>query len=427
MLTLAAALSAAAGAQVLGPVSRTLGTVGGVVNDVASPVLDGTTTLLGNIRQRAAERISRLTSLVQRNRDTLELDDRGDPSVRGEVIGIDISAASLQAAQKAGFALIGSDEIEGLDIRTVRLTVPQAMPLSRALKTIRKAAPGEWSANQLHFESGIIAPSLNRTSAKAGVQMGNIRSASQATSAYPTGPRPSPRYRIGMIDGGVGQHPSLSGVIEQRGFARGAPTSSAHGTAIASLIAGQGSFKGVLPGTPLLAADVYGNDPTGGNALAIARALGWMAAREVAVVTISLVGPPNPLLARTIAAARGRGMMIVAAVGNDGPAAPPAYPASYPGVIAVTGVDGRNRALIEAGRALHLDYAAPAADMTGAKPEDGTARLRGTSYAAPLVAARLAGQPRPSIALLDREAVDLGKRGPDKVFGRGLICGNCRN
>ncbi|WP_373289620.1 hypothetical protein [Sphingopyxis bauzanensis] len=34
-------------------------------------------------------------------------------------------------------------------------------------------------------------------------------------------------------------------------------------------------------------------------------------------------------------------MLIVAAVGNDGPAAPPAYPACYRGVLAVTGVDAR--------------------------------------------------------------------------------------
>ena len=65
--------------------------------------------------------------------------------------------------------------------------------------------------------------------------------------------------------------------------------------------------------------------------------------------------------------------------------------------------------------------------MAGAKAGGGTVPLRGTSYAAPLVAARLAGQAKSDIALLDREAVDLGKRGPDKVYGRGLICGNCRN
>src|SRR3546814_5884236 len=140
---------------------------------------------------------------------------------------------------------------------------------------------------------------------------------------------------------------------------KGAPAPSGHGTAVASLIVGDGKVKGAAPGAPLLVADIYGLDPAGGSAIAIARALGWMAANGVRIVTISLVGPDNPLLAGAVSAARRKGLILVAAVGNDGPAAPPAFPASYDGVVAVTGVDGRNRALIEAGRALHLDYSAP--------------------------------------------------------------------
>ena len=81
---------------------------------------------------------------------------------------------------------------------------------------------------------------------------------------------------------------------------------------------------------------------------------------------------------------------IVAAVGNDGPAAPPQYPASYPGVVAVTGVDARGRALPEAGKASHLDFAAPGADMAAALPGQGYAKVRGTSFAAPFATARLA-------------------------------------
>src|SRR3546814_1615500 len=85
-------------------------------------------------------------------------------------------------------------------------------------------------------------------------------------------------------------------------------------------------------------------EPAGGNASAIARALGWLVQRGAAVTTISLVGPDNKLLATAVSRAQQRGMLIVAAVGNDGPAAPPAYPASYKGVFAVPGVDSRNRA-----------------------------------------------------------------------------------
>src|SRR6185295_17270695 len=87
------------------------------------------------------------------------------------------------------------------------------------------------------------------------------------------------------------------------------------------------------------------------------------------------------------AAVQARGIKVVAAVGNDGPAAPLQYPASYPGVISVTGVDAQGRALPEAG---HLDFAAPGADMIAAFPGQGYTVVRGTSFAAPLAAARLA-------------------------------------
>jgi subtilisin family serine protease len=146
----------------------------------------------------------------------------------------------------------------------------------------------------------------------------------------------------------------------------------------------------------------------------------------VRVVSISLVGPANPLLARAIAVVQARGLILVAAVGNDGAAAPPAYPASYPGVVAVTGVDAHDHVLFEAGRATHLDYAAPGADLT-AIGLDGRARpVRGTSFAAPLAAARLAAlrhndDARATFARADREAVAPGPR-----TGRGVLCGTCR-
>src|SRR3546814_7339004 len=110
-----------------------------------------------------------------------------------------------------------------------------------------------------------------------------------------------------------------------------------------------------------------------------------MAGRAVPVVGFSLVGPANPLVARIVEKVLARGTRIVAPVGNDGPAAPPAFPASYKGVIAVTGVDARDRALIEAGRALHLDYAAPGADIAAADVSGRLKEVRGTSYAVPLV------------------------------------------
>lgn len=415
----AALLSAgAAGAQFLQvpPMVDTVRQVPPVVDTVgrtASDVLRSTARTadeLGHgVRGLLDARTERLRAIVEAHPDLLEMTEAG-PAVRGEIIAVDPSDETLAAARAAGFRLAREEEIEGLGIRSVTLAAPRGMALRRALARLRRIAPeGEFAANHLHGQSGPTAAPL--TASTLAVQ-GNAGIAP-----------------IGIIDGGVAAHPALAGPIEQRGFARGAPRGSAHGTAIASLLAGRGAVRGAAPRARLLVADIYGSDPAGGNAMALARALGWMAERRVKVVAVSLVGPSNPLVQRAVAAASARGVQVVAAVGNDGPAAPPAYPASYAGVIAVTGVDGRNRALIEAGRSLHLDYAAPGADMVAAAPGGGTAPVRGTSYAVPFVAARAwrAASAGASIrATLDAEAQDLPPRGADRRFGRGLVCGSCR-
>ena len=222
------------------------------------------------------------------------------------------------------------------------------------------------------------------------------------------------------FDGGVASHPSLAGKsIEQNGFA-GAPQPTGHGTAVASLLIGsEGPFHGAAMGARLFVADVYGGNRAAGSATAIVRALGWLAGHRPQVINISLVGPPNALVARAIQIVEERGIKIVAAVGNDGPAAPPQFPASYPGVIAVTAVDAAGRALPEAGRPTHLDFAAPGADMAAAVPGNGYAKVRGTSFAAPLAAARL-------LDLGSVEALAAEARPGKGHLGRGIVCGPCR-
>jgi hypothetical protein len=408
---LAMAACGAAGAQLL-PSTPSLPPVGGAIDQIGrtgqqvgdrlQPALD---SARATARQLADARVDRLQALVRANRDRLEMTDLG-PAVRGELIAVDPDPASLAAAEAAGFTRIAEETIEGLDLRQVTLRVPRGWSVDRALSRLRQLAPrGEFAANHLHGQSGAGA-------------------AGAAGAALAAQERAHVGASVGVIDGGVAVHPALRGGIQQRGFAAGAPRPNAHATAVASLIAGDGAVRGASPGTPLVVADVYGSDPTGGNAVALARALGWMAVQRVPVVAISLVGPANPLVARAVAQAQARGVRIVAAVGNDGPAAPPAYPASYPGVIAVTGVDGRGRLLAEAGRALHLDYAAPAADMAAAAANGRLAAVRGTSFAVPFVAGRLAvhAQAPNPLAALDAEATERGRRG----LGRGVICGNCR-
>jgi hypothetical protein len=406
----------AGGAQLLPPLPPAVGDVVRGVGRTGIDAIERTTDEVGRLgasaRELAERRLDRLQALVRAAPDILEMTNLG-PAVRGEIIAVDADEGTIAAAREAGFVVVAEERIEGLGLGTVTLRPPPGLSLNRALGQLRRIAPeGEFSANLIHLQSG--SPAIaGLAAAPASLAQGSGGSASA----------------IGIIDGGVAGHPAISGPLEQRGFARGAPAPSPHGTAVASLAVGSGIVRGAAPRAPLLVADVYGRDPAGGNALAIARALGWMAERRVPVVAISLVGPPNPLLARSVEAARARGLHLVAAVGNDGPAAPPAYPASYPGVIAVTGADARGRPLPEAGRAAHLDYAAPGADMAAAAPGGRLVRVRGTSYAVPLVAGRMAvalGRGAAPIPALDAEAQDLGPRGPDRIYGRGLVCGSCR-
>lgn len=372
-------------------ISPSLDSVGGLTEAIAN---SGASDLL-ELRQL------RLDELIRTNRATVENDGGGLPVRRGIVAVLDPDAAGLQIALRGGFRIAGNQLDQNLGLRIVSLAVPNGMSARAGLKLLQRTAP-ELQADFDHlFEpaGGSLAP------------MG---------SAITVAPRSAGGSAIGMIDGGVASHPSLAeSSIEQNGFA-GAPKPTGHGTAIASLLVGRdGPFRGAATGARLLVADVYGGDRAAGSATAIVRALGWLAGRRPQVINISLVGPANKIVQRAIEIVQSRGIEVVAAVGNDGPAAPPQYPASYPGVVAVTAVDAIGRALPEAGKAGHLDFAAPGADMAAALPGKGYARVRGTSFAAPLVAARLLATG--SLGALAAQA----RPGRGRV-GRGIVCSECR-
>ncbi|WP_309612261.1 S8 family serine peptidase [Sphingomonas sp.] len=342
----------------------------------------------------------RLSLLVEAHRTELDRDGAGNPVRRDRLIAVDPDPASLSAATAAGFRVLADDHEDQLGLRLVSLSVPARMNPRKALDALHRSAPSLNADFDHIYEpaGGALAPSMARL-------------------ANGTAPRGT---RIAMIDGGVASHPSMAGAsIEQKGFA-GPASATGHGTAVASLLVGdQGAFRGAARGASLFVGDVYGGNPASGSALTIVRAMGWAASKNPQLINISLVGPANRVIERAIGALRSRGIMIVAAIGNDGPAAPPQYPASYPGVVAVTGVDAKGKALVEAGRATHIDFAAPGADLAAALPGSGYARIRGTSFAAPLVAARLAANGSP-----DRLAGE-ARPGKGKV-GRGIVCGECR-
>jgi hypothetical protein len=412
MAVLAAALAASPATAQLLPGLRgsglPLAPVGGLPGAAVSDVRGDLDAV------RPAElRLTRLRDLLRANPTTLERDDHGAPVVRGEVLAVSPKPRSLQIVQAAGFAIARRESLEPLGIEEVVLTPPGGESARQAVARLRKLDPdGAYDFDHIYSPSG-SAPSEHAEPVAAGP---NARAAS---------------VRVGLLDTGVDRsHAAFaSSTVDQRAFAPGGVKVDAHGTAVASLLVGRGGrFSGAAPGAHLFAADVYGAGPTGGSADAIARALAWMAANHIGVINVSLVGPPNQVLEAAIRAVTAKGELVVAPVGNDGPAAPPLYPASYPGVVAVTAVDPRGRVIFEAGRARHVDFAAPGAEMLAARPGGGWAPVRGSSFASPIVAGRLAllqplADPAAAASAIERLAAEARRPGGQDAarLGHGVV------
>ena len=362
-----------------------------------------------------------IARLIRANPRTIATDPHGNPIVRDELLAFSPSAPAMEAARALGFAVVREQTIEDLDIRLVVLRPPAKLSIAKALRQVREADPaGSYDFNHIYTGGGTVAPAP-AAAAVADTPPDNARATGGDRAAR----------RVGLIDAGVDvAHPAFhDAVIHPWGCAdRILP--SAHGTAVASLLIGRATgFRGVLPGGELYAANVYCDAPTGGAVDALAAAFSWLAQQRVAVINVSLVGPDNLALAQIVRALTSHGYLLVAAVGNDGPAAPPLYPASYPGVIGVTGVDKHRRALLEAARGKQVMFAAPGADMLAADGGGKYSAVRGTSFAAPIVAALLAqtvSAPDSSardaaVEALARQAIDLGPPGRDLTYGFGLV------
>jgi subtilisin family serine protease len=154
-----------------------------------------------------------------------------------------------------------------------------------------------------------------------------------------------------------------------------------------------------------------------------------LAERGVRVMNLSLSGPANTVLENAIEAAQAKGVVIIAAAGNNGAGAEPSYPAAYPEVIAVTAVDQDLNVYRRATQGGYVDLAAPGVKVWTASSQGSGVIRTGTSYAVPFVSAAagllLASNPEldPKVvqSRLEAHTRDLGKPGWDPTYGFGLI------
>ena len=255
--------------------------------------------------------------------------------------------------------------------------------------------------------------------------------ASHAFDYWDTLPLLAP-VRVAVIDSGVdGTHPELAGkIVAAETFVGGSATvdREGHGTFVAGLIAASidnaAGIAGMVPSAELLVAKVVDGDRQI-DVEAEVRAIRWAVAQRAQVINMSLGGlrdPRNrdldtfsPLEAAAVAYAHGKGVVVVAAVGN-GDAAPvqpwpyASYPAALPHVLGVSALtrDGAVPAFSNRDKIFN-DIAAPGQDILSTLPLAMTApfkecvdqgysscgpeefrRAEGTSFAAPQVSAAAA-------------------------------------
>lgn len=242
------------------------------------------------------------------------------------------------------------------------------------------------------------------------------------------------RVLIAVVDSGVDtQHPELSaGIVEDINVTDDRDqTPHMHGTAMTGAIISQAQLLGIAPAARVIAIRAFApRSKTGasGTSFHIAAAIDRAVQEGARIVNLSLAGPHDPYVQKAIEEAYARGVILVAAAGNNGPGAPAAYPAAYPQVIAVTATDANDQPYARANRGRYVAVSAPGVDVLVAAPGGAYGTTTGTSVAAAhitgVIALMLARNPMlDPVAvreLLLKIARDLGPDGPDEQFGSGL-------
>lgn len=225
---------------------------------------------------------------------------------------------------------------------------------------------------------------------------------------------------VAIIDAPDRDHPDLAGhVLDGENIETGGPgwdPPDNHGTAVAGQVLNEAPEAMVLPVS-------LGADP---DAADLARAIEVATAAGPDILDLSVAtASDDPALREAVAGAVQAGILVVAGAGNSGsddpacrevardlPVGPELYPAAYPGVVAVGGLDLDGLWWTCSNRGPHVQVLAPAVDLPllGTTDSDPYRTASGTSYAAPTIsgAAAFLLAEYPDLSLADVRAIVTG-------------------
>ena len=194
---------------------------------------------------------------------------------------------------------------------------------------------------------------------------------------------------VAVLDTGVFDHPTFRpGQVRHFDLVQDGQPIDGHGTAMASLIAGtQYGAEGVAPAAGILDVRVAGPDRESDSFL-LAQGIYTAIDNGAQIINISMGSYGDASVVRNaVKDAQQAGAIVFASVGNE-QAGVKAWPAAYPGVMAVSGVDAQLK-LAYFSNSGDPTVAAPPVSIPSAYFEDGRGMLvlgSGTSQASALAA-----------------------------------------
>jgi subtilisin family serine protease len=315
------------------------------------------------------------------------------------------------------------DEISVTVIRSETVNVSNAVALLSACPSVRYVEP-----NYLAQMTDTIP-----SDSDWGLQYGliNIR----APQGWDLS-RGSSNVTIAVVDTGVDLgHPDLSTkIVGGYDFVNNdaiAQDDNGHGTHVAGIAAAASNngtgVAGVSWGARIMPVKVL-NAGGGGTYGDVVAGITWAADNGAHVINLSVGGTaPSLALQNAVDYAVNKGVIVVAAAGNDGVNLV-RYPAVYPNTIAVGATDSSNNLAGFSNFGPEIDLVAPGVSIYSTNLGGTYGYRNGTSMATPYVAglaAILRGIPGNSAgtvrSILEGTALDLGPAGWDAFYGNGLI------
>lgn len=355
-------------------------------------------------------------------------DRSGRDYIPDEIVVGNLTDPARADIRDLGFTVIGEETFEALGLSVVRLRVPKSLTAPSARTLLASRYPD-------------LLVDLNALYRPQGQDMLPAADYGARLIGWGRASRDCGRgMRIGIVDTAVDDAvPALARAqIVQRSFLpQELPTAGPdHGTAVAAILVGQpdDGGQGLLPRAELHVAEVFAADPDGkpvAEVMALVGGLNWLFEQRVPVINLSLAGEANDVVGLALRRIVAGSTAVIAAAGNEGPSAPPAFPAAESGVIAVTALDSRREPYADANQGAFVDLAAPGVRVWTPGADALGHYNTGTSFAAPFVTAAVATEiangdisPDRVVEVLAESAVDLGAPGKDPVFGWGLLQAN---